>query len=243
LTETNLRLSESEILKVRFACKELLNFKPVQYITGKTNFYGFELMVDENVLIPRPETEELVDLIVRNESHNGEINLLDIGTGSGAIAISLKSKLKQSSVFAMDISGRAIKIASENANFHKLKIDFINDDISRSGNFELPNFDVIVSNPPYVTESDKINMQPNVLKYEPGEALYVQGSDPLYFYEKIFAFAEKYLNRGGHLYFEINERFGQEMIDLFKKYHYQKVCLKKDIYDRDRMIFGEKSSH
>ncbi|MBR5604439.1 MAG: peptide chain release factor N(5)-glutamine methyltransferase, partial [Bacteroidales bacterium] len=214
--EPNIRLSESEMLTFHFAVKDLLKNKPIQYIIGKTEFCELKFKVNENVLIPRPETSELVMNIVKSQKSKVKSQklILDIGTGSGCIAISLAKNIPGSKVHALDISEKALEVAKENAINNNVDISFINDDIlSLSNNIE-SKFDIIVSNPPYVREVEKADMHDNVLNWEPQTALFVSDNDPLIFYRAILEFAKSHLKENGEVWFEINEYLGKEMIDL-----------------------------
>ena len=240
IVNPELRISESDILNIHFSVKELKTHKPVQYVTGKTNFYGLEFLVNENVLIPRSETEELVDLIINENKYREDIKILDVGTGSGCIAISLKNKFTDSEVFAIDKSSKALKVAEENARKNFLKINFYKVDILENNKIEsFPKFDVIVSNPPYVRELEKKLMQKNVLDFEPEIALFVDDKDPLLFYKAIAEFAKSYLNSNGKLYFEINENFGGEVKKLLLDFGFKNVKLKSDLNEKSRMVSAE----
>ena len=248
--DPELRLSESEMLTLHFAVKELLKNKPVQYIIGETEFCGMRFFVNENVLIPRPETEELVNklAVTPNSSFRPKrsgvekspthISILDIGTGSGCIAISLAKLLKNSSVAAVDVSEKALEVAKKNAEANEVNVTFIKDDILNPQNRDLLNgqFDIIVSNPPYVCESEKSEMRANVLDYEPSTALFVSDNDPLIFYRKILEFAQKALKPNGEVWFEINEKFGEEMQDLCFDMGFNNIEIIKDFRDRDRIL-------
>ena len=239
--DSQLRLSESELLTLHFAVKELLKNKPVQYILGETEFCGMRFFVDENVLIPRPETEELVNKLVScsvNQLHSPSFRILDIGTGSGCIAISLAKLLKNSVVTAVDISEKALEVAKKNAETNGVNVNFIKDDILNPKNTELLDnqFDIIVSNPPYVCESEKTEMRANVLNYEPSSALFVSDTDPLIFYRKILEFAQKSLIPDGEVWFEINEKLGTEMKNLCLVKGFEKVEIIKDFRERDRIF-------
>ena len=237
--DPELRLSESELLTLHFAVKELLKNKPVQYILGETEFCGMRFFVDENVLIPRPETEELVNQLVScSVNHHPSFRILDIGTGSGCIAISLAKLLKNSIVTAVDVSEKALKVAKKNAESNGVNVNFIKDDILNPQNPELLDnqFDIIVSNPPYVCESEKSEMRANVLDYEPSTALFVLDSDPLIFYRKILEFAQKSLTPDGEIWFEINEKLGTEMKNLCIEKGFEKVEIIKDFRERDRIL-------
>ena len=207
---------------------------PIQYILGETEFYGLCFTVNESVLIPRPETEELVDWIRTENDRNSALKILDIGTGSGCIAISVKHEFPNSAVSAFDISEEALETAQSNADLNKLKVHFSKVDILHTDNLE-QKWDIIVSNPPYVLENEKTNMEANVLEHEPHLALFVPDNDPLLFYRQIALFAQKHLNNNGKLYFEINCQFGAETIDLLNKLGFTNVELRKDISGNDRM--------
>ncbi len=235
--EPHLRLSESELLKVHFACKDLALYKPIQHIVGNAEFYGLKFNVDKYVLIPRPETEELVEWILSDVDEKRSFRILDIGTGSGAIALTLKKHLQKSDVWACDISRDALQVATKNAENLSLEIQFVEADIcDKTSRAKLPQFDLIVSNPPYVTEMDKKMMLANVLNYEPDLALYVSNRNPLIFYKEIIYFSKTHLISGGKLFFEINENFGVEMKELLAFHDFRDIILKKDLNDRDRMI-------
>lgn len=238
--EPEMRLSESEMLTLHFAVKELLKNKPVQYILGETEFCGMRFMVDENVLIPRPETEEMVMMIAHSVETmcTSSVHILDIGTGSGCIAISLAKLLKDSVVTAVDVSEKALEVAKKNAEANDVDVNFIKDDILNPKKPELIDnqYDIIVSNPPYVCESEKAEMRANVLDYEPSTALFVSDNDPLVFYRKILEFAKKSLKPDGEVWFEINEKFGTEMNNLCQEKGFQNVEIIKDFRERDRIL-------
>ncbi len=245
-----LRLSESELLTLHFAVKELLKNRPVQYVIGETEFCGMRFFVNEDVLIPRPETEELVNQLAFNphpsfrpkrsgvEKSPANISILDIGTGSGCIAISIAKLLKGSVVTAVDISKKALEVAKKNAEANDVNVRFIMDDILNPKNLELIDnqYDIIVSNPPYVCESEKSEMRANVLDYEPSTALFVSDQDPLIFYRKILEFAKKALNPNGEIWFEINEKLGNDMKNLCFEKGFKNVEIIKDFRERDRIL-------
>ena len=241
----NYRLSESEILKLHMAIKELKKYKPVQYITGVVEFHSLKLNVNSDILIPRPETEELVQLIADNEVSSGLV-VLDVGTGSGCIAIGLSSLLNEANIHATDISEAAVSLANRNATSNNQKVDFHehdilnNNDSIRSNNGEKVLFDIIVSNPPYVTLEDKKKMHKNVTDYEPHNALFVPKDNPLLYYEAILKFSGKNLKQGGRIYFEINESLGEGVLALLNKYGYSNLKLKKDMSGKDRFVSGQK---
>lgn len=223
--------------------------KPIQYILGETEFYGLRFEVNENTLIPRQETEELVEFIIKEEGKverdQVKVRILDIGTGSGCISISLASNIAYAEVFAIDVSEKALVTAKKNAEHHNVKVNFINSDILKINDLkELPTsciqypikFDIIVSNPPYVRNLEKNIIKPNVLEYEPHLALFVEDTDALLFYRKIAKLAMNSLNPNGKLYFEINQYLGKETVQLLVDLGLSNVELKKDIYGNDRMI-------
>ena len=215
--------------------EKLKKYIPIQYILGETEFFGLTFYVDESVLIPRPETEELVDWIRIENNRGGGLHILDIGTGSGCIAIALKHEFPDSVMDAFDISGNALNTAKRNAVLNKLEVNFELVDILNAPDFP-NNWDVIVSNPPYITEQEKDDMLPNVLNHEPHLALFVPDNDPLLFYRKIALFARQHLQHNGKLYFEINRESGKECMDLLTGLGFNDIELKKDISGNDRMV-------
>lgn len=228
------QLTDEELLLLKNALSRLQNEEPIQYILGKTEFYGLPFDVNPSVLIPRPETEELVDWIIKTD-HSSHPTILDIGAGSGCIAVSLAKNLPKATVFAMDISEKAIEVAKKNAIINQVSVAFIKENILEVN--QLPQmFDIIVSNPPYVRENKKQLMQNNVVKNEPHLALFVPDADPLLFYKKIISLAKTHLKPGGNLYFEINEAYGKETVNLLINSGFMQVELKKDFYGKDRMI-------
>ena len=252
--EPDIRLSESEMLKIHFAVKDLLKNKPIQYIIGETEFCELKFKVNENVLIPRPETAEMIYKIV-NESPSLQVSkspsqsqsqsstannqqlILDIGTGSGCIAISLAKMLPESHVYALDISEKALVVAKENAKINDANITFIQDDIlTMAQTMTQTKFDIIISNPPYVRELEKADMRDNVLKWEPHKALFVSDDNPLIFYRKILEFAKTHLNDNGEIWFEINEYLSKEMIDLCHELGFSNVKIHKDFRGKERII-------
>lgn len=228
-------LKDSEVIFFKKSLEQLKKEVPIQYIIGETEFYGLTFKVNKHVLIPRPETEELVNWIINDTSKTKPVSILDIGTGSGCIAISLAKNLPNSKVTAIDISENAIKIATQNAKLSNVEINFLKVNILNIN--KLPeNFDIIVSNPPYVRELEKQKMQQNVIAYEPHIALFVKNENPLIFYEKIASLAVKNLSLNGQLYFEINQYLGIETINLLALKNFKKIELRKDFFDVDRMI-------
>lgn len=215
--------------------------KPIQYILGETEFYGLTFKVNENTLIPRPETEELVSWVLKSIPEDETVNVLDIGTGSGCIAISIAKNLPKANVFSLDISNAALKVAIENAELNEVVVSFINQDILLIEDSKLLKdikFDIIVSNPPYVRHLEKKLMHTNVLENEPHLALFVDDENPLQFYKAITEFSTHNLNENGRLFFEINEYLGNEMIQLLKQNHFKDIYLKQDMFRKDRMING-----
>jgi release factor glutamine methyltransferase len=213
-------------------------YEPVQHIVGFAEFNGLTIKVNPSVLIPRPETEELVDLIVRENSDRA-IKILDIGTGSGCIALALKSKMHLSEIYATDISSEALSLANESAMINKLHVKFILSDILLE-NIPHHEFDLWVSNPPYIRESEKVLMHDNVLKYEPHSALFVPDQDPLVFYKAILVKSNRHLKKNGKIYFEINEAFGGQILDLVENEGYRDVRVIKDIHGKDRIVAGKR---
>ena len=234
--EPDMRLSESEMLTFHFAVKDLLKNKPIQYIIGETEFCDLKFKVNENVLIPRPETSELVMNIVNRQqtTDNRLRSIIDIGTGSGCIAISLAKQISNSKVYALDISEKALEVAKENAINNDAEVAFIHDDILNLKNNIETEFDIIVSNPPYVRELEKAEMRDNVLDWEPHNALFVSDNDPLIFYRNILEFAKSHLKENGEIWFEINEYLGKEMTDLCKEYGFSDIEIFKDFRGRER---------
>jgi release factor glutamine methyltransferase len=238
----DLVFSEAEIKVWNSILEQLKKEIPIQYLLGKTSFYGLDFEVNENVLIPRPETEELVDWIIETNSkieRLKDLKILDIGTGSGCIAISVAKNLPNADVFAIDVSEKALATAKKNALINDVAVTFIHQNILETENLH-QQFDIIVSNPPYVRNLEKEEIKNNVLDNEPHLALFVEDDDALIFYRKIAELAQKNLLPNGQLYFEINQYLGKEMIDLLEKMNFKNIELRKDIYGNDRMIFGMK---
>ncbi len=229
-------LSESELLKFNFAIKDLKKEKPIQYILGKTDFCGFSFQVNEHTLIPRPETEELVHWIYDEQKTEKSLQILDIGTGSGCIAISLAKLLPNANISAIDISSEALKIAKANNIQLDASVSFELMDILNPSRNLKSKFDLIVSNPPYVLESEKELMKTNVLDNEPAQALFVRDNDSLLFYRRILDFAQDNLLPKGKIYFEINEKKAKETVVLLEEYNYSNIDVRKDIFERQRMI-------
>lgn len=236
-SNNNDQLSEKQIDEIREIVSRLQKYEPVQYILGETGFYGLDFYVDPSVLIPRPETEELVDWILQSVSPTLPSRILDIGTGSGCIAVSLAKYLPKADVFAWDISENALHIAGKNAEKNHVHINFDLIDVLHVDSKDITEkFDVIVSNPPYVTEREKNQMDKNVLEYEPFTALFVPDDNSLLFYEKIGNLALYLLQNNGFLFFETSSIFGKETADLLLKTGFKNIELKTDISGKDRMI-------
>ena len=235
-------ISAANLAQIKEITDRLTRFEPIQYILGDTEFYGLTLKVNRAVLIPRPETEELVDWIIK-DCHLLNPAILDIGTGSGCIPISLVKNIPGASAEGWDISTDALMVAKENAEINKVKIDFIYADIL---NLDYPShhnkYDIIASNPPYVTTSEQPVMLSNVIDYEPHIALFVPDADALIFYRAIADVAQIYLKPGGNLYFEINEQFGNEITELLASKGFINILLKKDINGKARMIKAEQAN-
>ena len=228
----------SEITKI---VDELKKNRPIQYILGNTTFMDLTLRLNEHVLIPRPETEELVLNILREKRAADSPSIIDIGCGSGCIAIALAHKIADSSVSAMEVDDFALRLAMNNASINNVSVNFIRQSIFDPWTGpENRAFDLIVSNPPYVTESEKLLMPANVTEFEPGIALYVPDDDPLLFYRAIIRFSENQLSETGMVWVEINENFGKQTVDLFKQAGFGQVRLLKDIHGKDRFIKAAK---
>ena len=239
LIEPNVEL---EIPEFETICDELRSWRPVQYIVGKAEFADMELTVREGVLIPRPETEELVDWVAREAKEGARI--LDVCTGSGCIAIALRRMVPSSEVWAIDISPEALAVARENGAEYAPEVRFVEGDalVDFSAQFKGVMFDAIVSNPPYIPERDRALMRPNVTEHEPDIALFVEDSDPLIFYRAIAQTGRKMLNADGHLYFEIYESLVEEMVAMLEREGYTEVTVKEDFRGKPRMICARVSS-
>jgi release factor glutamine methyltransferase len=236
----NFKLSEAEVEKWNTILAQLQLEKPIQYITGEAWFYGLIFEVNENTLIPRPETEELVEWILNSSitHHPTPITILDIGTGTGCIPIALKANLPQANISAIDVSEKAIEVAKRNAELNKVEVNFIQANILEVEDLsQLPSpYNIIVSNPPYVRNLEKQEIKKNVLDYEPHLALFVEDTDALLFYRKIAQLAIKNLTPNGLLFFEINQYLGKETVELLENLGFKNIELKKDIYGNDRMV-------
>jgi release factor glutamine methyltransferase len=228
-------ITTDQLSLLNTALKRLQNEEPLQYILGKTEFYGLPFLVNKNTLIPRPETEELVELILKEANKSKPLQILDIGTGSGCIPVTLAKKRPKATIFAMDVSEEALSIAKQNASLHNVVINFLQEDILKTE--ILPQkFDIIVSNPPYVRALEKVAIKNNVLANEPHLALFVEDNNPLIFYDKIADLAKEHLRENGMLYFEINEYLGKEMIALVALKGFKDIQLKKDLFGKDRIL-------
>ena len=233
-----LAFSDAELAVWNAFLNQLKKEVPIQYLLGETNFYGLNFEVNENVLIPRPETEELVEWIINENSKadkTKKLKILDIGTGSGCIAVSLAKNLPNAEVYGIDVSKKAIETAKRNAIHNNVDVTFVFLDILETDVLTC-NFDIIVSNPPYVRNLEKEEIKKNVLDYEPHLALFVDDNDALVFYRKIAVLAKSSLLENGQLFFEINQYLGKEMTDLLATMNFKNIELRKDIYDNDRMI-------
>jgi release factor glutamine methyltransferase len=223
--------------KVEMIISRLLGHEPLQYILGTAHFYGLDLKVTPAVLIPRPETEELVSLIIKENQHRQDLHILDVGTGSGCIAISLAEILSPGKVFGLDVSEEALAVAHHNALKYGQPVEWLLADIF---NDKLPlkahSLDILVSNPPYVLESEKKQMRRNVLDHEPHLALFVPDADALLYYRRIAEAGRKLLKPDGRIYFEINEQFATELADMLSDLGYEEASASKDIFDKDRFV-------
>ena len=226
-------LESSKLIKT---INNLKKFKPIQYITGESFFMGLKFKVNRNVLIPRQETEELVEWIINdNRDFQNKINVIDIGTGSGCIAISLSKKKRNFNLTAIDNSDRSLLVAKENARLNKVKINFINNDILKPLN-DKTIYDIIISNPPYIADSEIKNIEDKVLKFEPYNAIFVDKKNPLIFYKAIIDFSLSNLKKEGKIYFEINPIFYNSLLTLIESYNKFNLVVKKDISSKNRMI-------
>lgn len=240
--QPDLRLSESELLQLHFAVKQLLSNKPLQYVLGETEFYGRRFITKAGALIPRPETEQLIDLIIDKEKSRNPLSILDIGTGTGCLAVSLALEFPEAKVTAFDVSAEALEIARENAGLHEVEVDFIKADLLTEKQLYLGlQADLIVSNPPYVRLSEKALMHKNVTEWEPELALFVPDDDPLLFYRALAQLAAEKLNVGGSIWVEINEAFAKEVMAVFIAYELLNARCFQDFHDKDRFVRAGKS--
>ena len=240
ITQPQDPISKKKADEIITICNELRSGKPLQYILEETSFYNCIIRLNPHVMIPRPETEELVDLIIKeNRGYRGEI--LDAGCGSGCIAIALAVNLPGTKVTGIDISEEAIRISQENALLNNAVVSFLQTDILNPGLKSPDSMGIIVSNPPYILESEKVHIAKNVLDFEPHRALFVPDSDPLLYYRAILKMAEKVLIPSGKVYFEINEAFGLQMTGLLKSTGFSSVEVIRDINVKDRIVKGIKN--
>ena len=233
--------SDAELLRWNAHLEQLKAEIPIQYIIGSTSFYGMDFTVNANVLIPRPETEELVEWIIKENAateNANELKILDIGTGSGCIAIALAKNLPKALVFALDVSEKALAIAENNALKNNVAVTFLQQNILETADLLQP-FDIIISNPPYIRNLEKQEIKKNVLEHEPHLALFVADDNALVFYKKIALLAIKNGTANGQLFFEINQYLGPETVALLEKLDFKNIQLRKDIYGNDRMIRAE----
>jgi len=233
LTESNLNL----IIPV---LERLIEGEPYQYIIGEVEFYGCKLKVDKRVLIPRPETEELCELVLRENDTSKALNIIDLGTGSGCIPIALKSKAPAWKVDAVEIDEGALSLAKENASFNNLEINFQKLDLLSTIDHQLSTYQIIISNPPYISEKEADTIKENVLVHEPHLALFIADEDPLLFYRKILDIGQYSLEKGGKFYFEFNEQYGPEMIELMQQKGYFDIRIVKDLSGKDRFAVCSK---
>ncbi|NOY95212.1 MAG: peptide chain release factor N(5)-glutamine methyltransferase [Chlorobi bacterium] len=233
------KIPEIKLKQIKQVVKRLKQHEPIQYIIGETEFYGLKLTVNPAVLIPRPETEELVEWVLMS-GIDKDARVFDIGTGSGCIPIAIKKNAPELEVEAIDISEKAIEVARGNAKKNGVDVSFMVYDVSRWRERQWGKFDIIISNPPYVRELEKQYINTNILNFEPHQALFVADTDPLKFYEIISDFAMPHLKKDGYLFFEINEAFGQEVSEMLAMKGFLNVELKKDLSGKDRMIKASK---
>jgi len=234
----NETISESQLLKFNFAIKDLKKNVPIQYVLSETQFFNLPFLVTPDVLIPRPETEELVNLII-NENKFLSPAVIDIGTGSGCISISVKKNIPDARVVALDVSEKALEVAKKNAAINQTELEFVLDDIlNPKSDIINKKFDIVVSNPPYIGLNEKGTIEKNVIDYEPHLALFVNDSNPLLFYEAIAELALKILHPRGQIYFEINEKYGEECLLLLNQKGFKNVTLLKDLSNKNRILRG-----
>jgi release factor glutamine methyltransferase len=238
LLSNDLRLSESDLLYFRSIVKRLQNNEPLQYVVGNTFFFGLNLKIDSRALIPRPETEELVNWVLETLKTD-DLNILDLCTGSGCIALALKSIYKKSNVFGIDVSDAALDLSKENAILNELNVDFQFIDVLNDSLENFRNFNLWISNPPYIPTNEMVKMKENVLNFEPHLALFVD-DDPLIFYRKIGAEAIKFLLSEGYLFVEIHEERAESVCELFNSLGFVNIQLRKDLQDKPRMIRAQK---
>lgn len=240
--EPHALVNQSAIIHFSNAIEQMINGMPVQYVVGEVEFYHLKLLVSKAVLIPRPETEELVDIVIKENKDKNELKILDIGTGSGCIALALAKHLPGCQVTAIDISKQALEIANKNAIKNQItNIEFLEMNVLSNEFFMDKKFDIIVSNPPYIALSESNTMSNHVLNYEPHQALFVEDVDPLVFYKVISTMSPQYLLPQGKIYMEINQKLGKETAALFNTHLFSSVHLLNDLYGNDRFIKAEKN--
>jgi release factor glutamine methyltransferase len=241
LLDTNVLVNQSSIIHFTNAVDQLLKDMPVQYVIGEVEFYKLKLKVNSSVLIPRPETEELVDIILRENKDVDGLKILDIGTGSGCIALALAKHLKKATVIAIDKSRDALDLAKKNAILNGIvNVEFLELDILEESPYVENEFDLIVSNPPYISASERSAMAENVLNYEPCIALFVPDKNPLIFYSRIAQLGQQYVKKSGKIYVEINERLGSETAKVFADHSFSSIHLLQDLFGKNRFIKVEK---
>ena len=241
ILQSDLQFSESDLLYFRSLVKRLQSGEPMQYVLGEVEFYGLRLSVDERALIPRPETEELVDWVCSSMEAGANSRVIDLCAGSGCIALALASQMSKARVTAVELSPEAVELIKENAQKCNLEIEITNWDVLDAGNYSsLSEVDTIVSNPPYVLEKDKLEMEEMVLDHEPHMALFVEDSDPLLFYREIGKNAIAVLKNEGFVFFEIHESYGKDLITLLQELGFVNIDLRKDLQGKDRMIRAQK---
>ena len=235
------------ITQINGILREIRRGRPIQYILGQVQFFSLELIVNESVLIPRPETEEMVHHILSGERQAWD-RIMDLGTGSGCLALALKKEHPEAAVYGMDLSREALDVARENGRLNGLDVHWVEGDIFQAGEWAgrgdfSQGFDLVVSNPPYVLDSEKALMEDHVLHHEPGRALFVRDQDPLIYYRAILNFCRQYLRNGGQLWMEINERFGEELAQMCREEGMNPVRIMKDIHEKLRYIYALKQNH
>jgi release factor glutamine methyltransferase len=237
------RLSESDLLFVRSVINRILKGEPFQYILGETDFFGLTFFCSPSVLIPRPETEELVQEILNAVNRSSSLKIVDLCTGSGCIGISLAKKLPQATLLLTDVSQEALELARKSADLNQVKVEFLTHDIVKEGSFDSfqkHSYDVFVSNPPYIPLDDKAQMKAHVLEHEPEMALFVDDVDPIIFYKEIIKLADKKLEKGGLLFFELHESFGNEVKECIQLFGFEEIEIRNDLQGKSRMLKAQK---
>ncbi len=234
-------LTESNLNTIIPVLERLATGEPYQYIIGEVQFYGCRLRVDSRVLIPRPETEELCELVLKENDTEAELSVIDLGTGSGCIPIALKSKAPAWQVDALEVDDGALSLAKQNAALNNLEIGFHQLDLLSTINYQLSTYNIIVSNPPYIAEKEADTIKENVLVHEPHLALFIADEDPLLFYRKMLDIGQRSLETGGKFYFEFNEQYGLEMTELMKQKGYTDIRIVQDLSGKDRFAVCTKS--